>query len=104
VPYVVTGTTRDDAGAPLAACDVYLLKFNSGTDTFTQVDSDVSDGSGLFSLDAADNDAAYTVLAFKAGSPVTAGITRRDLVPDSTGGGGGLDFSDPDNSQYIPVI
>ncbi len=86
MPYFVSGVTRSRVdSSPLATTDVYLLKYNSGTDTFTQIDSDISNGSGEFSLTALDNAAAYTVLAFDdVGSPVLTGITSRNIVPEGS--------------------
>ncbi len=94
--YTVSGITRNRVdSSPLPAAAVYLLKFNSGTDTFTQVDSGVSNGSGAYSLDAADGDAAYAVLAFDDdGAPVLTGVTRRDLTPGLTPSGDSLALFD----------
>jgi D-alanyl-D-alanine carboxypeptidase len=81
--FIVSGVTRDGSGEPLPNCAVYLLKYASGIDAFTQVDSDVSDGSGAYELTAADDDPNHVVVAFdESGAPVLAGLTRRDLEPD----------------------
>lgn len=83
--YVVEGVTRDKAtGDPVGDSQVYLLKYNSGTNAFTQVSAGTSDGGGNFSLIADDDEPSYAVLAFdELGSPsvVVSGITRRDLTP-----------------------
>jgi hypothetical protein len=82
--FAVSGVTRDAAGDPLGSCDVYLLKYDSGGNDFTQVDAGTSDGSGNYSLTAPDSDPSYVVIAYLDGFPVVAGITNRDLEPADT--------------------
>lgn len=67
VTHQVDGTTKDNAGASLAGCDVYLLKETG--DAFDFVSHAVSDGSGDYALDAFDDDPTHVVVSFKPGTP-----------------------------------
>lgn len=71
----VTGVTKDSAGTALPACDVHLFR----TADDVEVDQSVSDGSGNYSLICAGSGTFY-VVAYKAGSPDTAGTTVNTLV------------------------
>ena len=81
--YKITGTTYDNVGDILGGCDCYLLKYNSGTDIFTQVDFVTSNAStGAYSFTAmADNDPYYAVAFYLSGTPDLFDITDRNLIP-----------------------
>lgn len=73
---MLSGVTRDGAGAPIAGCTVDLFR----TSTDERVGSAISDGAGAFSIFAAGAGPFYLV-AYKAGSPDVSGTTANTLLP-----------------------
>lgn len=71
------GTTRDNAGNPLANCNV------EGFITATNVSIGIvqSDTSGYFELPSSAGAVAHFLVSYKAGSPDVAGTTKNNLVP-----------------------
>lgn len=79
--FTLNGTTVDGSGAALANCRVIAYQSGwiyvaQGTETIAET---VSDGSGAFSLTLRNID--YQLVAYKAGTPDKAGITRNDVTP-----------------------
>lgn len=74
--FAIAGTTKDAAGAPLAACVVHLFR----TATDVEVDQTVSDGSGAYSFPNVTAEEAHFVVAYLAGSPDVAGTTKNTLT------------------------
>lgn len=85
--YQITGVTRDNTGNLAGSVDVYLMKYNSGTHLFTQIDHVISDAStGAFTFSAiADNNPSYNIIAFKDGSPHTYDCSDRTIQPIGSG-------------------
>lgn len=81
--YKITGVTRDNSGNLAGSVDVFLLKYNSGTHSFTQVAHVTSDAStAVYTFSGiVDNDPAYNVVAFKDGSPDMFDVSDRNLTP-----------------------
>jgi len=82
----LTGISRDASGAPLGGCTVTLFRVNtaSGFPVFTQVDTQVSDGSGNWNFVVGLN-GPYRVTYDLDGSPVRAGITLNTLMGTGDG-------------------
>lgn len=79
--WFLTGVTRSGTGAALPGCRVLVLE--TGRLSVGQcpvITEGVSDGSGNYSLEVPSNQ-AYQVLAYLAGSPDVAGVTRSDVTP-----------------------
>lgn len=79
--FTLNGTTVDGSGAALANCRVVAqqsswIYVGQAPETIAET---VSDGSGNFSLTLRNID--YQLVAYKAGSPDQAGITRNDVTP-----------------------
>jgi hypothetical protein len=74
--FVITGTTVDANGAPLAGCTVQL--FRTGDDSF--VAELVSDGAGAYSFVMGDNAGTFYLVAYKPGSPDVAGTTVNTIA------------------------
>lgn len=78
--FIISGTTRDSAGAPLGNCRVVVLETGRLAVTGCPVVAEViSDGSGLFSV-VVPMDVGYQLIAYLPGSPDVAGITRNDVT------------------------
>jgi hypothetical protein len=79
--FAVQGVTRDNGGSVLGACECHLFKKISSTDNL-HISSTVSDATtGVYSLDAYDDDADdYFVVFYKDGSP-PVGDASFDLTP-----------------------
>lgn len=79
--FVLTGTTVTGAGVPLGNCRV--IAYQSGwryVETGPKIIAEtVSDGSGAFTLSLRNID--YQLVAYLAGSPDLAGVTRQDVTP-----------------------
>ncbi len=92
----ISGITRDNNGNVAGSCDVYLLKYNSGTHLFTQVARVVSDASlGTFLFSGiADNDPSYNIIAFKDGSPDIFDVSDRNIVPQVVAAGTAWNIND----------
>ena len=80
----VAGIARDRYGAVLAGCRVVVLdsaKIARSDDQYANphVDEAVSDGSGAYSIQVR-GPGPYQVIAYKAGAPDVAGITRNDVM------------------------
>ena len=80
--FKITGITKDSAGTPVGGCRVVAYETATmGYGLSNSVDGEtVSDGSGNYSIDVSSNPITYTVIAYKAGSPDVAGITRNDVT------------------------
>jgi hypothetical protein len=84
----ITGVTRDNAGNPLANCNVYLFDAAFGPQVLPGVGSGttyematVSDGSGNFSFAGLSRmSGKYFVLAWSSDG-LTAGVTLTNLAP-----------------------
>ncbi len=89
MPNQISGITRDNLGNLAGSVEVYLLKYNSGTHAFTQIQRVVSDAStGAFLFDSiADTDPSYSIVAFKDDTPHSFDVSDRNIAPASTGGG-----------------
>ncbi len=74
--FMITGVTRDSAGAALGNCDVHLFL----TDGDTEVDQTISDGSGNFSFRIGNNASRYYLVAYLIGSPDRAGTSLNTLL------------------------
>ena len=74
--FSISGTTKDAAGAALAACAVEL--FQTGSDLL--LGRTISDGSGLYSFLIGFNSGNFYVVAYKAGAPDVAGTTINTLT------------------------
>lgn len=66
--YTITGVTKDNAGAALGGCTVFL--FNNATNTLEQ--TTISDGSGNYSF-VVDKTQNYFTRAVNAGGTVVGG-------------------------------
>jgi len=76
----ISGVTKNNAGAIVGSCDVFLFQYNSGTTTLTQVGYMVSDPTtGAYSFTPPDSTATYMTAAFKAGSPNVFDVTDHNL-------------------------
>jgi hypothetical protein len=79
--FQLTGTTYDYNSAALASCRVVVLetsRINVGGSPV--VAETTSDGSGNYSIEVPSN-TSFQIIAYKAGSPDVAGVTRSDVVP-----------------------
>jgi hypothetical protein len=79
-PYKIEGITKDNTGAALGSCDVYLLK--KVGDEFISIRKTTSDpttGDYIFRL--SDNTATYAVTARKTGSPNVFDVTDFNITP-----------------------
>ena len=83
----ITGVSRDSTGAPLGGCTCTLFRVTPGAtdaagvvglDTFTQVATTVSDGSGNYSFVVGFH-GPYRVTFDLDGAPVRAGLTLKTL-------------------------
>jgi len=74
--FLLTGVTKNSAGAALAGCAVHLFR----TSDDLLIGATTSDGSGNFSFVVANGVTAYYVVAYHAGSPDVAGTTVNTLV------------------------
>lgn len=74
--YVISGTTRDSAGAALGNCAVRLFF----TETDVEADQVTSDASGAFVFKSAQVGQTYYIVAYKPGSPDVAGTTLNTLT------------------------
>ncbi len=75
--WLLTGVTRDSAGAALGGCVVDLFTTSDDVLRF----STVSDASGNFSFSLPSNGWTCYLVAYKAGSPDVAGVTVNTLTP-----------------------
>ena len=84
----ISGVSRDSAGAALAGCTVTLFKVKkpapdeagvTGNDSFTQLATTISDGSGNYSF-VVGFDGPYRVTFDLDGAPVRAGLTLKTLA------------------------
>ncbi|MEY2855671.1 MAG: hypothetical protein RL030_2803 [Pseudomonadota bacterium] len=76
--WVITGITKDSAGAVLASCVVQL--FRTVDDKI--MDEITSSAAGVFEFRSASNPSnTHYIVAYKAGSPDVAGTTVNTLVP-----------------------
>lgn len=73
--FLITGVTKDSAGAALGGCTVML--FNTVTNAVEQ--TQVSDGSGNYSF-VVDKTRAWYAVAYKVGAPDVAGTTVNMLA------------------------
>lgn len=74
---IISGITKDSAGAVLAACSVHLHRTIDGS----RVQSQTSDGGGVYAFDPVNNgNGPYYVVAYKAGAPDVAGTTVNTLL------------------------
>lgn len=73
--FLITGITKDSAGAALGNCTVRL--FNAATNTLEQ--TTVSDGSGNYSF-VVNKTQLYFEVAYLTGAPDVAGTTVRTLA------------------------
>ena len=81
IQFAITGVTKDSTGAALGSCRVVGLETGRiATSGSPVVGETVSDGSGNYTLPVPMN-TAYQCVAYKAGSPDVAGITRADVTP-----------------------
>lgn len=79
--WLVTGVTRDSAGAALGTCRVVALEVGRiQIDGAPVVAETISDGSGNFSLTVPMN-VAYQLLAYKAGAPDLGGVSVVTSTP-----------------------
>ena len=79
--WMLTGTTRDSAGAALGACRVIVLEVGRlAVDGAPVVAETVSDGAGSYSV-AVPTNTAYQVLAYKPGAPDVTGATLNTVTP-----------------------
>ena len=62
--FIISGTTRDGAGAPLGECAVRL--FDATTHVLAQ--STTSDGNGAYSFTVTDSTTTHYIVAYKAGA------------------------------------
>lgn len=78
VQYVISGITKDSAGAVLGGCTVTL--YQTGMDAALQTKtSDAADGSYTFNVTETIGRTFY-IVAYKAGAPDVAGTTVNTLV------------------------
>ena len=78
--WIISGVTKDSAGAALGSCTVHL--FNTGTDV--ECAETVSDASGNYSFSVPGNSSANYMVAYLAGSPDVAGTTVNTIYPTLT--------------------
>ena len=72
---VISGITKDSAGAALGGCSVHLFR----TADDVEVQEDISNGGGTYSFTVGLGQ-SYYVVAYKAGAPDVAGTTVNTLV------------------------
>lgn len=93
VLWAIAGTTKDSSGAALGACRVVAtetgrIAIDGGLATVGPegdvVGETISNGAGAYSIPVAMN-TAHQLIAYKAGSPDVAGITRNDVTPAAVG-------------------
>lgn len=75
-PQIISGITRDLAGAPLGGCAVHL--YRTSDDAIREVV--VSNANGAYTFSAINDGAAYYVVAYKPGAPDVTGTTVNTLV------------------------
>jgi len=75
--WMITGTTKDSAGAPLAGCTVTLFRTVDNMPCCITTSDDA--GNYEFSIDG--NSAARFAVSYKTGSPDVTGATVNNLVP-----------------------
>lgn len=81
ITYKLDGITKDKDGVALGSCLCFLVKDN-GDNTFTWLDYQLSNGSGVYSFTGiSDNDAAYQVIAWKDDTPHVFDVTDHVLQP-----------------------
>lgn len=78
-PLIISGITRDSAGAALGGCTVELYRRNQDQTLGLFVESTTSDGAGNFSF-AVGPGLQYQHIAYKVGAPDVAGVSVRDLA------------------------
>lgn len=78
VQYVISGVTKDSAGAILGSCNVQL--FETLTDRYiSDTTSDATTGAYSFT-NVSPMSRTYYIVAYKAGAPDVAGTTVNTLV------------------------
>lgn len=77
IKHVISGITKDSAGAALPACDVNL--FTSSDDAFRDSVTSGADGSYTFTGGTISPSKDHYAVAYKAGATDVAGTTRNDL-------------------------
>ncbi len=83
--FAITGTTRDNVGAPLAGCRVVIMETGRlAAAACPVVGETVSDGAGAFSVEVAGT-ADYFLIAYLPGTPDRAAITLHPLTPVAIG-------------------
>lgn len=83
--WLLSGITRDNVGVALGDCQVAILETGRiAVDGAPVVAQTVSDGAGNYSV-AVPTNTAFQAIAYKAGTPDVAGISRNDLVPAANG-------------------
>lgn len=78
--WIISGITRDSAGAALGNCVVNLFQTQGNVFVATTT----SDASGNYSFSVPGNSSASFVVAYKAGSPDVSGTTLNTLIPTLT--------------------
>lgn len=78
--WIISGITRDSAGAALGNCAVNLFQ----TEGNLFVASTVSDASGNYSFSVPGNSSTSFIVSYKAGSPDVSGTTLNTLYPTLT--------------------
>lgn len=78
--WIVSGVTRDSAGAALGSCDVHLFITRGDL----EVGEQVSDASGNYSFSMGGGCETYYVVAYKAGSPDVSGTTVNTIAATLT--------------------
>lgn len=74
--FLLTGVTKNSAGAALGGCTVHLFR----TSDNALIGATTSDGSGNYSFIVPNGVTSYYVVAYLAGSPDVAGTTVNTLV------------------------
>lgn len=75
--WMLSGYTRDSAGAILSGCTVTLFT----TVDNMPIETTVSDGSGAYSFNVNGNSQLRFAVSYKAGAPDVTGATLNNLVP-----------------------
>ena len=82
--YQITGVTKDNAGSPLASCEVFLVK-DEGSNVFSFKAHTTSDGTGNYTFtNIIDNDANYQLIAWKDDAPHVFDVTDWVIQPETT--------------------
>jgi hypothetical protein len=81
--YQLSGITYDSTGSVLASCQVSLFK-HAGGGVYSYIGTTVSDATtGAYSFTGlSDDDAAYMIVAHKAGSPNVFDVSDNNLQPE----------------------